>query len=70
MSIRSTAALAALSLTALSATGAQAAEVIVYGTVAAKAALQQIVPTFEQDTGNKVTLRVATTNELKEAIEK
>lgn len=70
MSIRSTAALTALSLTALSTSGAQAAEVIVYGTVAAKAALQQIVPTFEQDTGNKVTLRVATTNELKEAIDK
>lgn len=68
MAFRST-ALAAAILT-LSAVQAQAADVIVFGTVAAKNALQQIVPAYEKATGNKVVLRVATTGELKEAIEK
>jgi molybdate transport system substrate-binding protein len=72
MTLRSIAAAAAILSTAAVAlqSGAQAAEIVVYGTVAAKAALQQIVPAFEHDTGNKVTLRVATTGELREAIEK
>lgn len=47
---------------------AQAEELVVYGTVAAKAALARIVPAFEQETGNHVTLRVATTGELQDAI--
>jgi molybdate transport system substrate-binding protein len=68
MAFRST-ALAAAILT-LTTFQAHAVEVVVFGTVAAKNALQQIVPVFERDTGNKVTLRLATTAELKEAIEK
>lgn len=47
---------------------AQAAELVVYGTVAAQGALAQIVPAFEQATGNQVTLRVATTGALHDAI--
>lgn len=47
---------------------AHAANIVVYGTVAAKAALTQIVPAFEQASGNHVTLRVATTGELQDAI--
>lgn len=47
---------------------AQADEIVVYGTVAAKAALLQIVPAYELASGNKVTLRVATTGELQDGI--
>jgi molybdate transport system substrate-binding protein len=69
MILRTTAAAAILS-SAVMALPAHSAEIVVYGTVAAKSALQQIVPAFEHDTGNKVTLRVGTTGELKDAIEK
>lgn len=50
--------------------GAQAADITVFGTVAAKSALEQIVPAFEAGSGHKVTLRIATTGELKGEIEK
>ena len=69
MSFRSTTALAAVML-ALAALPAHAADITVFSTVAAKNAMQQIVPAFERATGNKVTLRIATMGELKEAIEK
>jgi molybdate transport system substrate-binding protein len=49
---------------------AQAADITVFGTVAAKSALEQIVPAFEAGSGRKVTLRIATTGELKGEIEK
>jgi molybdate transport system substrate-binding protein len=67
MKFHSIAAAAAISL-AFSA-HAQAAEIVVYGTVAAKAVLQELAPAFEHDSNNKLTLRIATTGELKEAIE-
>lgn len=50
--------------------GAQAADITVFGSVAAKSALEQIVPAFETSSGHKVTLRIATTGELKGEIEK
>jgi molybdate transport system substrate-binding protein len=59
--------LSALAVTVAALT-AQAADVVVYGTVAARAALAQIVPAFERASGNHVTLRVATTGELQAAI--
>lgn len=62
------AAALACAVIALSVLPASAAEIVVYGTVAAKAALTHIVPAFEQATGNKVTLRLATTGELQDAI--
>lgn len=68
MRTRSPAALASIVVLSLTALQAQAAEIVVYGTVAAKAALAQIVPAFEKASGNKVTLRVATTGELQDAI--
>ncbi len=61
-------ATSALLLTAWS--GAQAADITVFGTVAAKSALEQIVPAFEAGSGHKVTLHIATTGELKADIEK
>jgi molybdate transport system substrate-binding protein len=67
MQNRSSAVLVA-GVLALATLPAQAAEIVVYGTVAAKAALAHIVPAFEQATGNKVTLRTATTGELADAI--
>ena len=67
MSFRSTAALATAILTS-TAVQAHAADIVVFGTVAAKNALQQIVPAYEKATGNKVTLRLATAGELKKAI--
>lgn len=63
-----TAAAVSAAVLAAGATSAQAADLVVYGTVAAKAALAQIVPAYEQASGNKVTLRVATTGELQAAI--
>lgn len=68
MSHRFTATLASAAVLALAASQAQAADIVVYGTVAAKAALAQIVPGYERATGNKVTLRTATTGELQDAI--
>jgi len=50
--------------------GAQAADITVFGSVAAKSALEQIVPAFEASSGHKITLRIATTGELKGEIEK
>ncbi|MRW90128.1 hypothetical protein GJ699_09050 [Duganella sp. FT80W] len=61
-------AAAVLMLTALSA--AQAADITVFGTVAAKSALEQIAPAFEAASGHKVKLRIATTGELKAEIDK
>lgn len=62
------AAFASAVVLTLAATQAQAAEIVVFGTVAAKAALAQIVPAYERATGNKVTLRTATTGALQDAI--
>lgn len=59
---------AVLMLTALGA--AQAADITVFGTVAAKSALEQIAPAFEAASGHKVILHIATTGELKGEIEK
>jgi molybdate transport system substrate-binding protein len=67
MQNRSSAVLVA-GVLALATLPAQAVEIVVYGTVAAKAALAHIVPAFEQATGNKVTLHTATTGELADAI--
>jgi molybdate transport system substrate-binding protein len=50
--------------------GAQAADIIVFGTVAAKSALEQIAPAFEASSGHHVMLHIATTGELKADIEK
>ncbi|NYE62821.1 molybdate transport system substrate-binding protein [Duganella sp. 1224] len=50
--------------------GARAADITVFATVAAKSALEQIVPAFEASSGHHVTLRIATTGELKSEIEK
>lgn len=49
---------------------AQAADLTVFATVAAKSALEQIAPAFEAASGHKVTLHIATTGELKSEIEK
>jgi len=43
---------------------AHADDIIVFGTVAAKSALEQIAPAFERDTHHKLVLHIATTGEL------
>jgi len=68
MQNRFTAAVAAAALLTAVTAQTQAAEIVVFGTVAAKAALAQIVPAYEHATGNKVVLRTATTGELQDAI--
>lgn len=62
--------LAASALLLAACGGAQAADITVFGTVAAKSALEQIAPAFEASSGHKVTLHIATTGELKSDIEK
>lgn len=47
-----------------------AADISVFASVATKSALEQIVPAYEKSSGNKVTLHIATTGELKGDIEK
>lgn len=62
------AAAASAVILAAGAAPSRAADLVVYSTVAAKAALARIVPAYEQSSGNKVTLRMATTGELQAAI--
>ena len=49
---------------------ARADDIIVFGTVAAKSALEQIAPAFERDTHHKLVLHIATTGELAADIDK
>ena len=49
---------------------AQADQIVVFSTVAAKAAMEAIAPDFERESKHKVTLRFATAGELKTEIEK
>lgn len=49
---------------------ANAADLIVLNTVAAKSALEQLAPAFEGTSPHKVILRFATTAEMKAEIEK
>ena len=72
MSIRSVASIAAISSALLCAptSYSRAAEVVVLSTVAAKTVLEEIAPTFERDSKQKLILKFATAAELKSEIEK
>ncbi len=73
MAFRSVAALAAISFSLsvmLCASGAQAAEIVVFSSTAAKSPLEGIAPAFEHDTKHKVSLRFAPAASLKAEIEK
>ena len=72
MALCSVAAIAAISVSLLGALGvsAQAAEIVVFSTVAAKSVLEEIAPAFERDSKHKLTLRFATAAELKTEIER
>ncbi len=72
MALRSVAAIAAISVSLLGALGvsAQAAEIVVFSTVAAKSVLEEIAPAFERDSKHKLVLRFATAAELKAEIER
>jgi molybdate transport system substrate-binding protein len=67
VTIHSAAALAASAI--LISGAAQAANVTVFGSVAAKSALEQLAPAYERATQNKVTLHIATVAELKGEID-
>jgi molybdate transport system substrate-binding protein len=72
MALRSVAAIAAISVSlwGASSASAQAAEIVVFSTVAAKTVLEEIAPAFERNSKHKLTLRFATTAELKTEIER
>jgi molybdate transport system substrate-binding protein len=57
-------------LLGVSVASSHAADVVVFSTVAAKAALEAFAPTFERETQHKLTLRFATAAALKAEIEK
>src|SRR5471032_3329136 len=64
MRVRYRAAQAALFAVLAAGAQARADDIIVFGTVAAKSALEQIAPAFERDTHHKLVLHIATTGEL------
>ena len=72
MPIRVVTVVVALTLALVGAppSNSRAAEVAVFSTVAAKAALEEIAPAFERESQHKVLLRFATAGELKTEIEK
>jgi len=57
-------------LLAFQSSALQAAEIVVFATIAAKSTLQELVPGFERDSNHKLMVRYATAGELKADIEK
>jgi molybdate transport system substrate-binding protein len=57
-------------LTALPITLVHAADVVIFSTVAAKSALEELAPAFERESKHKLIMRFATAAEMKAEIEK
>jgi molybdate transport system substrate-binding protein len=63
-------AILTFALTALPTTLALAADVVIFSSVAAKSALEELAPAFERESNHKLIMRFATAAELKGEIEK